>query len=85
VELYVQSHNTPSWRGAQLNHGKNFTFTFTFTYESARREELYNILIEYGILMTLVGLIKICLKETYTKVHIGKNLSAFPTQNDLEK
>jgi hypothetical protein len=31
VELYFHSPNTPSWRGAQLKHGGNFTFTFTFT------------------------------------------------------
>jgi hypothetical protein len=28
VELYVDSPNTPSWRGAQLKHRDNFTFTF---------------------------------------------------------
>jgi len=28
VELYLQSPNTPSWRGAQLKHRDNFTFTF---------------------------------------------------------
>jgi hypothetical protein len=26
VELYLCSPNTPSWRGAQLKHGENFTF-----------------------------------------------------------
>jgi hypothetical protein len=26
VELYLHSPNTPSWRGAQLNHRDNFTF-----------------------------------------------------------
>jgi hypothetical protein len=28
VELYFQSPNTPSWRGAQWKHRDNFTFTF---------------------------------------------------------
>jgi hypothetical protein len=28
VELYLQSHNTPSWRGAQLKHRDSFTFTY---------------------------------------------------------
>jgi hypothetical protein len=27
VELYLDSPNTPSWRGAQLKHRDNFTFT----------------------------------------------------------
>jgi hypothetical protein len=28
VELYLQSPNTPSWRGAVIKHRDNFTFTF---------------------------------------------------------
>jgi hypothetical protein len=29
VGLYLHSPNTPSWHGAQLKHGDNFTSTFT--------------------------------------------------------
>jgi hypothetical protein len=36
---------------------------------------MYNILIEFGVLMKLVRLIKMCLNETYSKVRIGKHLS----------
>jgi hypothetical protein len=43
--------------------------------DSVRRELLYNILIEFGIPRKLVGLIKMCLKEIYSIIHIGKNLS----------
>jgi hypothetical protein len=51
-----------------------------------RREVLYNILIEFGIPMKLVRLIKMCLNETYSKVRIGKHLSdSFPIQNGLEQ
>jgi hypothetical protein len=51
-----------------------------------RREVLYNILIEFGILMKLVRLNKMCLKETYNKVRIGKYLSdSFPIQNGLKE
>jgi hypothetical protein len=32
--------------------------------ESVRREVLYSILIEFGVLMKLVRLIKMCLSET---------------------
>jgi hypothetical protein len=36
---------------------------------------LYNILIGFGMPRKLVGLIKMCLNETYTRVRIGKNQS----------
>jgi sorting nexin-29 len=48
---------------------------FKKAYDSVRREVLYNILIESGIPMKLVWLIKIVLNEMYSKVHIGKHLS----------
>jgi hypothetical protein len=41
-------------------------------YNSVRREVLYSILIEFGMPRKLVGLIKICLNNTYGTVHIGK-------------
>jgi hypothetical protein len=51
-----------------------------------RRDILYNILIEFGVPMKPVRLIKMCLNETYSKVHIGKHLSnIFPIQNDLQQ
>jgi len=47
---------------------------------------LYNILIEFGIPMKLVRLIKMCLNETYSRVQIGKNLSnMFPIRNGLKE
>jgi hypothetical protein len=47
---------------------------------------LYNILIEFGVPLKLVRLIKICLNETYGKVRIGKHLSDnFPIQNGLKQ
>jgi hypothetical protein len=39
---------------------------FKKAYDSVRREELYNILIDFGVPMKLVRLIKICLNETYS-------------------
>jgi hypothetical protein len=47
---------------------------------------LYNNLIEFGVRMKLVRLIKICLNETYSKVRIGKHLSeSFLIQNGLKQ
>jgi hypothetical protein len=59
---------------------------FKKAYESLSREVLYNILIEVGIPMKLVRLIKMCLNETYSKVHIAKHLSSsLPIQNGLKQ
>ena len=43
---------------------------------------MYNILIEFGIPMKLVRLLKMCLTETYGRGRVGKNLShMFPIRN----
>jgi len=50
------------------------------------REIIYNIVVEFRILMKLVRLINICLNETYSKVRIDKHLSeSFPIQNSLKQ
>jgi hypothetical protein len=55
-------------------------------YDSVRREILYSILIEIGVPMKLGRMIKMCLKETYNKVCIGKYLpDNFPIQNGLKQ
>jgi hypothetical protein len=50
---------------------------FKKAYDSVRREVLYSIFIEFGISRKLVGLIKMCLNETFSTVQIGKNLTCF--------
>jgi hypothetical protein len=48
--------------------------------------ELYNILTEFHISVKLVRPIKLCLKESYSKVHISKLYSdAFCIQNGLKQ
>jgi hypothetical protein len=55
-------------------------------YDSVRREVLYNSLIEFGIPMKLVRLLKMCLNETYSRVWVGKHLShTFPIKNGLKQ
>ena len=47
---------------------------------------MYNILIEFGIPMKLVRLIKMCLNETYSTVRRGKNFSdMLPIRNGLKQ
>ena len=59
---------------------------FEKAYDSVRREVLYNILIEFGIPRKLVRLIKMCVKETYSRVRVGKKLSdRFRIRNGLKQ
>jgi sorting nexin-29 len=59
---------------------------FKKAYDSIRREVLCNVRIEFGIPRKLVGLIKICLNETYSTVRVGKYQSdKFAIQNGLKQ
>jgi len=59
---------------------------FKKAYDSVRREVLCNILIESGIPMKLVRIIKMCLNETYCRVQAGKCLSDMvPIKNGLKQ
>ena len=47
---------------------------------------MYNILVEFGIPMKLVRIIKVCLTETYSRVRVGTNLSdMLPITNGLKQ
>jgi len=60
----------------EYNEAVHHIFTdFKKAYNSVRREVLCNILIEFGIPMKLVTLIKMCRSETYSRVRVGKHLS----------
>jgi hypothetical protein len=52
--------------------GHQLFIYFKKAHNSIMKEALYNILLEFGGPMKLVQLIKMCLNETYCKVHIGK-------------
>jgi hypothetical protein len=51
---------------------------------TAWKKVLYNIPRELGIPMKLVRVIKMCLNEIYSKVHVGKKNYAFPIQESLK-
>jgi hypothetical protein len=58
---------------------------FKNTCDSVMWAIFYNILIEFGIPMKLVRLIKMCLSETYSRVQVGKHLSGvFPIKNGVK-
>jgi hypothetical protein len=55
-------------------------------YDSVKRDILYNILIQFGVRMKVVRLIKMCLNKMCSKVSIGKHLSdKFPIHNGLKQ
>jgi hypothetical protein len=51
--------------------------------DSIKKEVLCNILTEFGVPMTLVRLIKICLNETYSRFHIGKYFQIIWHSSDI--
>ena len=59
---------------------------FKKAYERVKREVLYNILIEFGIPMKVVRLIKVYLNESCNRVRVGKHVSdVFPIRRGLKQ
>jgi hypothetical protein len=59
---------------------------FKKAYDLVSREVLHKILLEFCIPITLERQRKICLNETYSRVHGGKHLShVFPITNGLKR
>ena len=72
------------WEYSEAVH--QLFINFKKAYDSVRREVFYNILIDYGIPMKLVRLIKMCLNEICSTVRAGKHLfDMFPIQNGLKQ
>jgi retron-type reverse transcriptase len=82
--FYVRQIREKKWEYNGTEH--QLLIDFKKAYNSVRREVLYDILIEFGIPRILVGLIKMCLNESYSTVHIGKFQSEkFPIHNGLKQ
>jgi hypothetical protein len=57
---------------------------FKKSYDIVRKELLCNILIEFGVLMKLIRLIKMYLNQTYSKLNVDEQLcEMFPIQKRL--
>jgi len=59
---------------------------FKKAYESIRGEDLFNILVEFGIPVQIVGLIKMCVTERNSRVWGGQHLTdMFLVENGLKE
>ena len=82
--FWIRQTLNKKWEYNEAVH--QFFVDFKKPYDSVRKENLYNILIEFGILRKLVRLIKLCLNEMYSRVRVGKYLSdMFPAKNYVKK
>jgi hypothetical protein len=82
--FYIQQKLEKKWEYNGTVH--QLFIDFKKAYNSVRRDVLYSILIEFGMPRKLVGLIKMCLIETYNTVRIGEYQSGkFTIQNGLKQ
>ena len=70
----------------EYNEAVHYLYVDFKKYDLFRREVLYNIVIEFGIPMKLVRLIRMCLNETYKTVRLGKHFSdMLPIRYELKE
>jgi hypothetical protein len=59
---------------------------FKKAYDSGRKEVLHNTVIEFGIPMKMIRLIKMCLNQTYNRVRLNKYFSdMYPIKNGFKQ
>jgi hypothetical protein len=68
--FYIRQVLEKKWEYSGAVH--QLFIDFKKTYDPVNREVLYNILLQFGVPKKLVGLIKMCLNETYSKVRVSK-------------
>jgi len=79
--VYIRQILEKKWE-----HNQALSISFKKAYGSVRREDLYNILIQFGIPMKLVRIIKMCLNEKCSRMRVGRNLSdMFTIRNCLKQ
>jgi hypothetical protein len=85
--LFIYSAIVKYLKKWEYNEAVYHLFTdFKKIYDSVKMEVLFNILIEFGIPMKLVRLIRMCLAVMYSRVRVSKNLSdRFPIRNGLKQ
>jgi len=82
--FYIRQIFEKKWENNEEVH--QLFLDFKKAYDSVRRGVIYKILIEFGIPRKLVGLIKMSLTETYSRVRLGKNVpDSFPIRNGLKQ
>ena len=83
---HIILHSLNTWEEWEYIEGVHELFIdFKKDYDSVRMQVLYNILIEFGIPMKLISLIKMCLNETFSRVQVGKLLcDVFTIRNGLK-
>jgi hypothetical protein len=82
--FYIRQILEKKWEYNGMVH--QLFIDFKKACDSVKIEVLHNILLEFGVPKMLVKLIKMCLNETYSNVHIGKLLSdKFPIHNGLKQ
>jgi hypothetical protein len=82
--FYIRQILEKKWEYRETGH--QLFIDVKKAYDSVKREVLYNILIEFGIPLKLVMLIKMCLNERYSKFRKGKHLcDKFSIQNTLKQ
>jgi hypothetical protein len=67
---FLHSSDTEGKKWEFIETVHHLFIDFKRACDLARSEMLYNILIEFGVPMKLVSLIKMCLNGTYIKVRI---------------
>jgi hypothetical protein len=70
--FYIRQILDKKWEYNGIVH--QLFIDFKKAYDSVWREALCNIVIEFGIPRKVVGLIEMCLNETYIRVRIDRNL-----------